>query len=107
MAEESATAGTPRGEGNEGNEPRGGRAPKKISCEFCDCDLTPSGNYVGDLSAKAKKYRDANADLERVREQLQSAKERITELETQLTEARNRSTAPPTSEPSRSKGYTI
>lgn len=88
MTDDSATGGTPRGADESDSRPR---AQKKVTCEFCECVLTPSGDLFGQLSEKAKKFRDVKQELENVREQLTTAKEQVVELETKLREARGQS----------------
>jgi predicted RNase H-like nuclease (RuvC/YqgF family) len=60
--------------------------PKKITCEFCECELGRSGEYV-ELSAKAKmlrKLKDENEKLEgtlaTVRTQVEDLKREIEQL---------------------------
>ena len=43
--------------------------PRKITCEFCECELGSSGEYKK-LSDKAKKYRDAEETIERMEAEL-------------------------------------
>jgi hypothetical protein len=62
--------------------------PKKITCEFCECELGASGEYKK-LSDKAKLYRDAEETIERLQSELVS-------LRADLTAARQATPAPVT-----------
>jgi hypothetical protein len=103
MPEDSATGGTPRVEG--AKEPK----DKNVTCEFCECVLFSSGE-VKTLSKKAKGYRTADEEIERLKEQLQTAKEQLTEAEAKLRERNPTPAADPTPTPaaeSKKKGLYI
>lgn len=57
------------------------RGAKNIACDFCECSLTPSGDFLK-LSDKAKQLRDQGETLEK-------ANAKILELTRELQEARN------------------
>jgi hypothetical protein len=47
--------------------------PRKITCEFCECELGNSGEYKR-LSEKAKGYRDSDEKIERLQAELMSVR---------------------------------
>lgn len=52
---------------------------KKITCEFCDCELGTSGEYKK-LSDKAKMFREAEDTIETLRENVVRLEAEITAL---------------------------
>lgn len=76
-------------------------APKKIVCEFCECVLAPSGDYVS-LSAKAKGLRaqeetiaalndqvsDITSERDQARRDLDDARAQVAALEREKTSKR-------------------
>ena len=62
---------------------------KKITCEFCECILFSDGS-VKTRSSRAKKLQTADDRIESLTEQLSQSKEMVTELETQLADARSK-----------------
>lgn len=80
------TDGLPRSE----NEPPAPPAPHvtgKIECEFCKCQLGPSGEYL-QLSARAKELRALDDTLSTVREELAGAREDVAAALRERDEAR-------------------
>jgi hypothetical protein len=52
------------------------RGPKKISCKFCDCVLTPQGDYF-QMSERAKAYRDALDENVKLKSELTDARAKL------------------------------
>jgi hypothetical protein len=71
-----------------------------VTCEFCRCQLTASGEVLR-MSTEAKAFREAADDLA-------TANAEITELEAELTDVKSKLAAatapPPTPEPGRRRG---
>lgn len=62
------------------------RATGRIVCEFCECQLAPSGDVLARGDA-AKKYLDLEDRLKAANARLDTAAETITELRASLAEA--------------------
>jgi len=67
-----------------GGSPGAGRA---LKCEFCECQLTPNGEYLK-LSTKARTLRDLEETLSNTTAQLSTATESIAQLTRELNDAR-------------------
>ena len=59
--------------------------PKKITCEFCECELGKSGEYK-QLSDTAKKYRKMKDDNEKLEGSLATARQEIEDLKRKIEE---------------------
>ncbi len=57
--------------------------PKKITCEFCECELGRSGEYK-QLSATAKRYRGLKDENEKLENELTAARQQVEELKKRL-----------------------
>ena len=55
------------------NEPEKRESGKRITCDYCKCSLTSSGDVLK-MSDTAKEFRDASDIIERFKSQLESAK---------------------------------
>jgi hypothetical protein len=51
---------------------------RPLTCEFCECRLTPMGHAL-ELSPKAKKWRDHSDDLAKANEKIATLEETIRE----------------------------
>jgi len=71
-------------------EPRTG---KRITCDFCKCSLSPSGDYLK-MSPEAKEMRDGAETLEKIRKELADANQKIASLETKLAQVSANPTKP-------------
>lgn len=60
----------------------------KVTCEFCECVLGPSGEYVS-LSEKAKTLRKQSETIEALREELAEAARLQAETQRERDEARS------------------
>jgi predicted RNase H-like nuclease (RuvC/YqgF family) len=57
--------------------------PKKITCEFCECELGKSGEYV-ELSAKAKMLRKLKDENEKLEGTLATVRQEVEDLKRKL-----------------------
>lgn len=73
--------------------------PRKITCEFCECELGVSGEYKK-LSEKAKAYRDSEEKIENLQAELASVRSELTAAKSALVAA----TPAPTSAERRTGG---
>ena len=63
------------------------RRADHITCEFCQCTLAPSGEYIR-LSDRAKELRDQGETIDRLRADLTESEAQIAEAGRLLDEAR-------------------
>ena len=61
--------------------------PKKITCEFCECELGRSGEYK-QLSETAKRYRKLKDDNEKLEGTLATVRQEVEDLKRKLEEVR-------------------
>jgi len=66
-----------------------------ITCEFCECGLTPAGELKGRLSGKARKLRDLEESNAALTEKLEAAQATIAQLKTELSAAVRQPTPEP------------
>lgn len=59
--------------------PAAPRSQRNITCEFCECVLAPSGDYIR-LSEKAKELRKLEEKIEDLKSQLEKKDREIAEL---------------------------
>lgn len=57
--------------------------PKKITCEFCECELGKSGEYK-QLSETAKRYRKLKDDNEKLEGTLATVRQEVEDLKRKL-----------------------
>lgn len=81
----------PDGDPLNGGDPAPVPRSKKITCEFCECSLTPSGEFVG-LSEKAKSLRSLSDDLKKALSEAETLRAKITDLEKELEAAKAKAT---------------
>jgi hypothetical protein len=67
--------------------PVAGNSRKRITCEFCECVLLPTGEHTG-LSPKAKEMRDASQRNEKLSAQVETQGAEIASLKQQLETAK-------------------
>jgi hypothetical protein len=67
--------------GNRGSQPEPTRT-RKIKCEFCECELGASGEYMR-LSEKAKGLRKAEETIEELNKELGRTRTELEELKRQ------------------------
>jgi DNA repair exonuclease SbcCD ATPase subunit len=71
------------GGGNTPPPPPDPGRPRKITCEFCECDLGNSGEYKK-LSDKAKGFREAEETIEKLNATISELRAEITALKAQI-----------------------
>lgn len=64
-------------------------APSQINCRFCQCVLTPSGDYIS-LSERARELRDQGETISDLQADLAAKDGEITELNRLLDEAKSK-----------------
>lgn len=60
--------------------------PKKITCEFCECELGRSGEYK-QLSETAKRYRKLKDENEKLEGTLTTVRQEVEDLKRKLEES--------------------
>ena len=65
----------------------GGNGPSSLTCEFCDCRISRSGEVLK-LGAKAKGFRDSDGQIEKLTDKIAGLEARIVELNSDLEAAR-------------------
>jgi hypothetical protein len=56
---------------------------RPLTCEFCECRLTPRGHAL-ELSAKAKKWRDHSDDVAKLERRIAELEETVREKDRQI-----------------------
>jgi len=67
--------------------PSPGARPKTIRCEFCRCQLTPSGDYLS-LSEEAKTFRAQGERIDDLKRELAASQQATTDVQRLLDDAR-------------------
>lgn len=102
------TDGLPRPQNEPNPTPESAPPSGKVICEFCECVLGPSGEYM-QLSPRAKELRALDDTLSTVRDELAAARSDLAEALRERDDARAeiaRLTAP-TDEGSNSRGQRL
>lgn len=60
---------------------------KSITCEFCNCTLSPNGDYIA-LSERAKELRGQSETIDRLKETIEQLQGSVRTAEQQRDEAR-------------------
>jgi hypothetical protein len=59
--------------------------PRKLTCEFCECQLAPNGDVMS-VSDRAKTYRDLKDKLDALKADLEAARANCTKADTRVRE---------------------